>query len=330
MSHHTSASHGDNLTLDDAENRLRLIEEHEITDPYLFASSTIINATFPHSSRAGKEQVLVNGGLTVTMYSRKGLPYGHYPRLIMLWLGREIVRRNADPQLTTEEARRIPLGASLHEFLQEVGIIRGKYNSEKGDKKRASGNSYQALRNQLERLFATTISTDWKVTEHGSTRVNWDNVQISDKGFLWWDESFSEQAILEGAYVLVSEKFFRDTVKHAVPFDALHVAGFSRRSMALDAYGWANLRLATHSGSTRVTWEQLKGQIGTSYPDTAQGVRNFRKKFRIALEEIKRVWPEAAIYEWANGILLHGDKPAVPKKAKDDYLKQLAANESPF
>lgn len=311
------------------EQRLRMIEATGITDPFAFSTSTIISATFPHSSRAGKEQVLINGNLTVTMYSRKGLPYGHYPRLVMFWLCREVLRRNANPQLTVTEARRIPLGTSLNGFLRDIGIIRGTHDSEKGGRKRASKHSYTALRNQLDRLFSTTISMDWKNTDNGLSRTNWDNVQISDEGFLWWDESYADRSDLADAYVLLSEKFFRDIIDHSVPFDALHLAGLSRYPMGIDLYGWASLRIATHSGFTRVTWRQLKGQLGTGYPDTKQGLRDFRRNARKALDEVKRVWPEAAITEWDNGLELRGNDPAVPKKVKHNYHKQFG-NESPF
>lgn len=330
MGDDTPRADGDTTELaTELEQRLRMIEATGISDPFAFSTSTIISATFPHSARAGKEQILINGNLTVTMYSRKGLPYGHYPRLIMFWLCREALRRNADPQLTGNEARRIPLGSSLNGFLRDVGILRGTYNSEKGGRKRASSNSYNALRNQLDRLFSTSISMDWRSTNNGLTRTNWDNVQISDEGFLWWDESFATRSDLVDAYVLLSEKFFRDIIDHSVPFDALHLAGLSRHPMAIDLYGWANLRIATHAGFTRVKWEQLKGQIGTSYPDTAQGMRNFRRNARKALSEIKIVWPDAAITEWDNGLELRGNSPAVSKNVKDDYLKR-SGDESPF
>lgn len=325
MTNHTEPDDDGNTGVQELENQLRVIQAAGVTDPYAFSSRTLIQATFPHSARAGKEKVLRNGNVTVTMYSRKGLPYGHYPRLIMCWLTREALRRNS--HLPVGEARRIPLGDSLNGFLRDVGIIRGVYNGELDEngeptarrpKKRASGNSYNALRTQLDRLFSTTVSIDYEQTINGRQGTGWDNVQLSDEGFLWWDD---QDVRGSEAYVLLTEKFFRDLVDGAVPLDPVHLAGISRHPLALDLYCWATYRIATHKGFTRVTWEQLKGQIGTSYPDTKQGIRDFRRNVRLALKEVSRVWPAGKISDWDGGLELRGHDPAVPKKAKDDFLK---------
>lgn len=329
MTNHSGSTDGSNTFISQLESRFRAIEAAGVTDPFAFSSATLTQATFPHSARAGKEKILHNGNVTVTMYSRKGLPYGHYPRLIMCWLTREALRRNAN--LPIHEARRIPLGGSLNSFLQDVGIIRGLYNGEttaKRPTKRASGSTYKALRNQMERLFSTTVSIDYAQTKNGRQGIGWDNVQVSDEGFLWWDVNNDDGG--DEPYVLLTEKFFLDLVHGAVPLDPVHLAEISRSPMALDLYCWTTYKLATHRGFTRVTWQQLKGQLGTSYPDTAQGMANFRKKARAALAEVKGVWPEANISAWGSGLELRGTDPAVPKKKAENRLRQLGQDDPGF
>lgn len=66
------------------EFRSIMMEELGITEPITFFSRTLLQATFPHSyriDRQGKELTLTNGNLTITMYGRYGLPYGHYALL---------------------------------------------------------------------------------------------------------------------------------------------------------------------------------------------------------------------------------------------------------
>lgn len=324
MFDHTDSNDESNLNnaIYELENRLKMVEATGVTDPYAFSSRTLIQATFPHSARAGNELVLRNGNMTVTMYSRNGLPYGRYPRLIMCWLTREALRRNRHYPL--DEARRIPLGSSLNAFLREVGVIRGVYNGDpaaKNPKKRASGDSYKAVREQLIRLFSTTISIDYDRTTRGRQGTGWDNVMVSEEGFLWWDETTLQEDTPEN-YVLLTEKFFRDLVDNAVPLDAIHLAGISTYPMAIDLYCWATYRIATHKGFTRVTWDQLKGQMGTSYPDTAQGKRDFRKKARAALKAVNKVWPEANIFDWKGGLELRGHNPAVSKKDREKFFDE--------
>lgn len=324
---------GSNARIYELENQIRMYEEFGIRDPFCFSSRRLIQATFPHSHRVGNEIKLVNGNMDVTMYSRKGLPYGHYPRLIMCWLTREALRRNATMHI--DEARRIPLGSSLNRFLEEIGIIRGMYatakenssseqkqSAEYNPKKRASGATYAALRKQMEKLFSTTISVDFVTTRPGISGTGWNSVQISEEGYLWWEND--ESVVTPDSYVVLSAKFFRELVDGAVPLNPVHIAQLSRSPMAIDLYSWATYRIATHKGFTRVTWEQLKGQIGTGYPNTVEGRNHFRKNARIALKRVKEAWPEAGISDWGDGLDLRGKEPAVPKELQDPYLNSNA------
>ena len=133
---------------------------------------------------------------------------------------------------------------------------------------------------------------------------------------MWWDRGRPDPAeiALSSSYVELSQEFFLDVTHHAVPIHNLHLKAISTSPLALDLYTWATYRLATHSGFTRISWAQVKGQIGSSYPDTSQGMRNFRRKVREALEKIRGVWPEMGVVEWAGGLELRGTSPAVPKK----------------
>ena len=89
MNDHTLAEMNSGKSDSAAVLEARLAEiEAGILDPYAFTSRTLIQATFPHSAKAGEKIVLVNGNMRVTMFSPNGLPYGVYPRLIMCWLTR--------------------------------------------------------------------------------------------------------------------------------------------------------------------------------------------------------------------------------------------------
>ena len=63
-----------------------------------------------------------------------------------------------------------------------------------------------------------------------------------------------------------------------------------------------------------MTWQQLKGQIGTAYPDTDRGLRDFRSKVRSAIDRIADAWPESGIKEWENGVMLTGKTTPVDPK----------------
>lgn len=294
-------------------DNIEVIENMGITESMAFSSRPLIHVVFPHSAKTADKSpilTLVNGNLRISMMSDCGLPYGHYPRLIMLWLTREALRRHHDPMLSFDDARLIPLGGSLTQFMREVGILKPHERLNGGKRGRI-----QTLRTQMERLFSTTISI--KRIEDATPRsfMQWKNIPISSSGEYWW-EPHIDDAAGPGSHVVLSKDFFTELVQHAFPLNPLHLHLINRAPLAIDLYCWATYRLATHSGFTRVSWEQLRQQLSVGFAETPQGMRNFRRKVKEALEKIKAVWPEMGVTEWAGGLELRGTSPAVPKQSK--------------
>ena len=107
-------------------DNIEIIERFGITDAIAFSAKPLIYLNFPYSSKtADKSPVmtLTDGDLTISLMSTCGLPYGHYPRLILIWLTREVLRRNA-MGFSIDEARRIPLGENLTQFMREIGVLK--------------------------------------------------------------------------------------------------------------------------------------------------------------------------------------------------------------
>ena len=141
-----------------------------------------------------------------------------------------------------------------------------------------------------------------------------------DTYFEWWDiTNPANDDLYDYSYINLSEDFYREIVEGAVPLDMLHLAQISRKPLAIDLYCWATYRISYHKGNTRVTWQQLKAQLGTGYPNTPQGMRDFKKKVIKAIEDVKAAWPEAGITTWENGVRLTGTNPAITKKDQDDF-----------
>lgn len=299
----------------DLEARLAEIEAG-LGDPLSFTSKTLIQTTFPHSSRAGKELVLVNGHTTVTMTSRHGLPYGAWPRLIMCWLTREALRRR---DLPIEEAREIPLNSSLSGFMREVGIGRAT-GGERG--------TITALKKQMKALFSTSIGID---IEGGDDRklLDLDNAFIAERAEMWWTPRPHDEIDFEG-YIRLSTAFYSDLVRSAVPLDTRILRSLRKSPMAIDIYAWLTYRLSYLRYPTVISWDQIKGQIGSGYPDTAQGMRNFRKFFLVALDRVLEAWPTESISIMKNGVMLTPGSPSVPRRAQDEFHKRFSIGDEPL
>ncbi|OKX85149.1 plasmid encoded RepA protein [Corynebacterium glutamicum] len=308
-----------------ARNELELMaaeaEAGQLIDPYTFTSRTLIQATFPHSSKVGDKIKLVNGNVEVTMFSPNGLPYGVYPRLIMCWLTSEAINRK---KLPVDEARTIPLGDSLASFMREVGM-----STMSGGK---DGNIAR-LRKQMAALFSTFIS----VKTVGTTAIEdmprsfhqIENTLIADSAMLWWDPKSPEQISIQESTVTLSKNFYLDLVGSAVPLNNRILKEIRRSPMALDVYCWLTYRLSYHTGFTTVTWDQLRQQFGAGYPNDAQGKRNFKKKLTIALDKVLDAWPTKSAVVTKYGILLKQGEPSVPKKVQVELRKKYDGS-APF
>ena len=263
--------------VDRLEQKVHMMEELGIDDPITFSSRTLIQATFPHSKKHADEVgtlVLHNGNLTITMYSRNGLPYGHYPRLIMCWLTKEAIRRNA--VLPIDQARVIPLGDSLNQFFAELGISHGTYTS--GRTKRVDGRQIKAIQEHLHRLFNTVISIDQtrKVdTRNGKATVqSMINTVVATEAFYWW-EAHDE---LPYAYVELSTEFFRELIDGAVPLDTTHLAQLKKYPLAIDLYCWATYRISYQQHDTHLTWQQLQSPTRHRIPQHTPRHAKFQKE----------------------------------------------------
>lgn len=304
------------------EARLAEIQAGNL-DPYAFTSRTLIQATFPHSSRSGKEVVLINGDMKVTMYSPTGLPYGTYPRLIMCWLTREAIRRK---HLPLQEARVIPLGNSLSQFLREIG------NKTVGG---GPDGNVTRLRKQMKALFSTFISIEVTGTERSDGASfafqQVDNTLVAESAMLWWDPKRPEQMGLQESSVTLTPGFYHELTRSAVPLDTAILRQIRRSPLAIDIYCWLTYRLSYHKGITVVTWDQLRQQFGAGYADTKQGKRDFKKKVVTALDKVLEAWPAATVTVADNGLMLRPGEPSVPKKVQEEITKHYNNNgDSPF
>lgn len=303
-----------------------------ITEAQAYSCNIFAQISLPH--RGGKNEVEKltrrNGNLTVVMSSAGslGLPYGYYARLILCWLVRQACIRNA--QYDIDEARRIPLNGSIREIMLDMGISQPKrYASKKINEKTGKKETYRApidsrrykqFADQLRRIrgMSITVEIDGKLDS-----IEFEDQEITpltEKSFLCWDTKDGE--VKGDSYILLSEPFFKQAVEHAVPLDPAHLAQFGRSPLAFDLYVWAAYRLFTNKGYTYITWQQLRDQIGAGYPDTPQGMRNFKKKVLIALDKIKTAWPQAKISEWysqsTGGLRLEGNATPVDRRSQED------------
>ena len=149
-----------------------------------------------------------------------------------------------------------------------------------------------SARDQLRRLCLTSFA--YHDTSHDRGR----NIVLADRWVTWPGR---------GLHVRLAETFFSVARGSAVPLDAAIVHGLRRSALSLDTYAWLTYRIARLKDETLIPWRSLEKQFGADYKHP----RQFRWKFRRALEAIKQLWPGIEAEPRDKGLLLRPGAPSV-------------------
>lgn len=260
-----------------------------------FMCRALTQATMPHKKTGGNEFTRRNGNFRMTIMapSEVGLPYGTIPRLLMIWVATEAV---------TSRSKTLVLGTSLSAFMHDIDL----------DVTGGRWGSIPRLKEQMKRLFSSTIIARYDDPEHTSTKV-FPVVESSD---LWWSPQKPGQAAIWDSTLTLSDTFFEEIISNPVPVDLRAIAALKKSPLALDIYVWLTYRVSYLKGSTAIPWALLQAQFGAGYPSTPRGLRNFKASFLAALKKVHVVYPAVNVADSKNGLLLTQSKTHIPKAKK--------------
>lgn len=195
-----------------------------------------------------------------------GLPYGRYPRLLVVWLATQAVRKRSP---------RLDCGRSLTAFLKELGLT-------------ASGGAHGPIgrfRDQMRRLFSTSFTVTWEQGDHFAM----DGYRIARRTYLWWRPVPADGASRPNS-VTLSLDFFDDLWEAPVPVD-LRIVRALVPPLALDVYCWLSYRLHTLRRTLYLPWPRLHEQFGTQF----RRVRDFRRAFIEAMKRVLFLYPDPRV-----------------------------------
>jgi hypothetical protein len=233
--------------------------------------------------------------LSITDLGGAGLPYGAYPRLILIWMTTEALRT---------KNRRLELGRSLSSFMGQLGL-------------QCTGGHWGTIprfRDQMERLFGSAISTRWRNDRPTETHVGGSNLLLADEFDLWWAPQKLPQGPIATSQVTLSQKFFDHLVESPVPLDLRAIRALKRSPLSLDLYAWATRRVSYLKRPLRISWRSFQLSFGAGYAESPQGRSRFRANAIEALHRVKVVYPQLKIDLRQEGILLLPSSTHIPKR----------------
>jgi hypothetical protein len=277
-------------------------------DDKAFMTRYMVQATLPHRSPKGNPPTWtrVNGDYTlrirpgyVTDPKTKeekcvGYPFGSIPRLLMFWITTEALRQGG---------RKLILGSRLSDFMRGVGLNPRNGGGARSDAKR--------LRDQMERLFLSTISFEYSTLEVR----RWKNMEVAPEGELWWNPKSPDQTMLWDSWIELGEKFYEAIIAAPVPVDMRALRKLKNSPLALDLYAWTTYRtylVSKSRKSARITWVQLQQQIGTDYADPD----NFKKACKESLRKVEALYPGLRLEQVDGGLIIHPGRPAIAQVIK--------------
>lgn len=272
----------------DSKRRPRRDERQPWERRPVYMPAFLVATTLPHSDPKASEFTRINGKLTTTLHAprRPGLPFGVYPRLILIQIATSAV-------LT--KSREFQAGRSINELLSRMGL------SHSGGT--GGGGQSTLARDQLNRICATTFTTTHLSPYGGS------NLTVADH----WLEKTEDGLMIE-----LSERFFEQATKSAVALDPFILRQLRRSPLSIDIYGWLTYRMSRLEEPTTISWPSIERQFGSEYKHP----RQFRWMFRKCLGRIKDAWPgELDVEVQDTRVALHPGPPSVASRRERSNAK---------
>lgn len=274
-----------------------------------YYSKIFLTATLPHSKPKQHYFQRTNGNFTMSMIGnpKYGLPYGSLSRVFLAWMVREVKLRKSPI---------LHLGR-LSEFLTALNLSRS--GGERGDITR--------LRDQMLRLFSTQISCAYTDEKIGRTRA--DQFLITQSFDIWWNPLNGQTADnLDKSVITLSQNFYEELKANTVPIDTRMLEALRGSPLQIDIYTWLTYRFSYLKKPSNISWKALAFQFGSNshYASTSQGLRDFKREFKKALDIVKAMYCSANVKILDTGIRLL-PSPTHIRKSKNNEILKLSTEE---
>jgi hypothetical protein len=254
-----------------------------------FMPRLFVLTTLPHRRPQGNRFERVNGWQSLRMVAprRIGLPYGVYPRLLLMFITTEAVRMKS-PE--------IHMGATLGDLARKLGL--SVISGPRGTARRIEA--------QVRKLISTTWS--WQSAEPDSHSA------LTHRMASTAAPSLHTLAVSLGlaeakwrSSLMLHEDFFSEITRSAVPVDLRAVHQLKGSPLGLDLYTWLTHRMSYLRRPTLVPWKGLQAQLGADYARP----RDFRRTALARLEDVVGVYPTLRIRGEKEGVRLFPSPPHV-------------------
>ena len=220
------------------------------------------------------------------------IPYGPAPRLILAWMNTFALRYK------TQE---IAIGNSASEFMKMLGkkVTGGKTGT------------IHNFKNQIQSLAACNMTLGFTLEGRAHT-FNGRPIKHFEA---WIGQNLDGQKSLWPGTITFSNEYFNSLCDRAVPLDIRAFTALKASALSMDVYCWLAQRLHRINGRPVILhWASLFEQFGQEYAGK-DPVKDFKKSFLKALEQVQAVYPSAKVRPVKGGLLLMASHPPIPYRS---------------
>lgn len=269
------------------------------SDQVGYIARSMVLATLPHSKPKEHFFQRTNGYFTISMIGNPniGLPYGSLPRLAIAWMTREV---------KIKESPVLFLGKSFSVFLDKLQLSHS--GGSRSDRAR--------LREQMIRLFSTQISCVYRDNKKGHCHAS--QFLITRSFDLWWSHlGVGSQCIADNSTITLSQEFYQELINRPIPIDLRMLHALRKSPLQMDIYQWLTYRFFKLKKPSLISWNALASQFGSNYANTKQGLRDFKREFKKALDVVLKMYRDANVDLEKQGICLKPSKTHVKSCLKE-------------
>ncbi len=241
---------------------------------------------YVRSARFGAQKI------NLTIMSRHGVPYGVIPRRILAWICAEAVRKKSPV---------IRLGKSQAVFLKKVNLT--------------SDNSKNLARfkDQAKRLFSSTISVDIENRDDQIESHDFEQILIANKASFLWSPHKGQQELSWQGELTLSTEFFNAIIEKAIPIDMRIISKLSS-ALSIDLYVFLCWRFSYLTQKSLIQWNELKNRLGSNYPETSQGMADFKANAKKKLKEVLLLQDNFQVSATKEGLLISPSHLRIEKR----------------
>ena len=219
-------------------------------------------------------------------------PSGKYPRLIMVWMAKQIRRAGKRKTSTCDPERHIITLPSVGALCDELGLGHG-------------GKTAQRVQEQFRLLLRSRISLRKVMGFKGSDYHDIIDIPIAKETVFKESETSAE---FSGLSVTLTEEVWNKLATESAPFNmsAAKKLLSGRSVMPWDIYLWLVGSLPKIKRPMPITWQWLYERFGTG-----SQLKNFKEQFKRSLSKALEAYPEANVELTSKGIVLSPSSPVI-------------------